>query len=164
MITIVDANAGDFETIRDLAYAIWPKTYGHILSPEQLDFMLSSFYSPEALAQTVAKGHRYVLVVEEGKTLGFMGYEHGYKGNPVTRIHKIYVLPETQGKGLGKMLIEKAAILARDNHSEALSLNVNRFNNAVGFYQKIGFVITGEEDIHIGHGYLMEDFMMEKKL
>lgn len=163
MIEIVDAN-GDFETIRDLAYAVWPGTYGHILSKDQLDFMLSSFYSAETLAKTVDNGHQYVLVVEDGKPLGFMGYEHHYKGNPVTRLHKIYVLPETQGKGIGKMLIDKAEALARENESRALSLNVNRYNNALGFYQKIGFEIVGEEDIDIGHGYLMEDYKMEKKL
>lgn len=164
MIAIVKANDGDFGTIRDLAYAIWPGTYGHILSPEQLDYMLSTFYSAETLAETVGIGHQYVLISQDAKPIGFMSYEHHYKGNPVTRIHKIYVLPETQGKGIGKMLIQKAENWAMENQSQVLSLNVNRYNNALGFYQKIGFEIMGEINIDIGRGYLMEDFMMEKKL
>jgi hypothetical protein len=45
--------------------------------------------------------------------------------------------------------------------SKTLSLNVNRFNKAV-FYEKLGFV--GKEDIELDHGYLMEDYKLEKKL
>lgn len=165
MIQIVAAKPSDFEIIRNLAYEIWPHTYGGILSKEQLDYMLEAFYSTETLLKNYTeKNHQFMLVEENGKPLGFISYEHHYQNEPVTRIHKIYVLPQTQGKGIGKMLIEKAEALAQENHSKALSLNVNRYNNAQEFYKKIGFEITGEEDIEIGRGYLMEDYRMEKKL
>lgn len=165
MIRILPATPDDFEIIRNLAYAIWPVTYGEILSKEQLDFMLDNFYSTETLQQNVTeKNHVFEIVLEDEKPLGFLSYEHHYKNEPVTRIHKIYVLPQTQGKGIGKLLMDRAEEVARENQSNALSLNVNRFNKALGFYQKIGFEITGEEDINIGHGYLMEDYIMEKTL
>jgi ribosomal protein S18 acetylase RimI-like enzyme len=81
-----------------------------------------------------------------------------------TRLHKIYLLPETQGKGLGKLLLDKIMALAKENHSDTLSLNVNRFNKAVAFYKKIGFEIIQEIDVELEFGYLMEDFIMVKKL
>ena len=165
MIQIVAAKPTDFDSIRDLAYAIWPHTYGHILSKEQLDYMLGAFYSADTLTKNATeKNHVFLLVEEDGKHLGFISYEHHYQNEPVTRIHKIYVLPETQGRGIGKMLMDHVEDLAKQNHSEALSLNVNRYNNAQRFYKKIGFEITAEEDIDIGRGYLMEDFVMKKKL
>ncbi|MFT3796006.1 GNAT family N-acetyltransferase [Flavobacterium sp.] len=165
MIKIIPATPDDFGTIRDLAYAIWPVTYGEILSKEQLDYMLGNFYSVETLQNNVAqKNHRFEIVEEDGKALGFLSYEHNYQNQPVTRIHKIYVLPQTQGRGIGKLLMDRAAEVARENRSNTLSLNVNRFNKALGFYQKIGFAITAEEDIDIGRGYLMEDYIMEKAL
>jgi hypothetical protein len=40
-------------------------------------------------------------------------------------------------------------------------LNVNRFNKAVSF-EKLGFEIVGKEDIELDHGYLMEDYKLEK--
>jgi hypothetical protein len=43
-------------------------------------------------------------------------------------------------------------------------LNVNRFNKAVQFYQYLEFTIIKEENIDIGDGYLMEDYVMEQKL
>lgn len=164
MIDIVAASPSDFGTIRDLAYEIWPDTYGNILSKEQLDYMLGAFYSAETLLKNYTeKNHQFLLATENGVALGFISFEHNYQGEPVTRIHKIYVLPQTQGKGIGKLLLEKVEALAAENHSESLSLNVNRHNNAQGFYKKLGFEITLEEDIAIGHGYLMEDYRMEKK-
>lgn len=165
MIRIIPATPDDFETIRSLAYEIWPVTYGEILSKEQLDYMLGNFYSIETLQKNVSeKSHVFEIVQENGNPLGFLSYEHHYQNQPVTRIHKIYVLPQTQGKGVGKLLMDRAEAVARENHSTTLSLNVNRFNKALGFYQKIGFEIVGEEDIDIGRGYLMEDYIMEKAL
>ena len=41
---------------------------------------------------------------------------------------------------------------------------MNRYNRAIDFYLKCGFVTVATEDIDIGNGYLMEDFRMVKKL
>ena len=73
-------------------------------------------------------------------------------------------MPQTQGKGIGKTLIDFIENVAKENHSTALSLNVNRFNKALHFYQKLGFEIVGEVNIELDHGYLMEDYVMEKKI
>ena len=43
-------------------------------------------------------------------------------------------------------------------------LNVNRRNKAKQFYEHLGFTIISEEDIDIGQGYFMNDYVMEKKL
>ena len=165
MITIIPATPSDFHTIKELAYAIWPDTYGAILSREQLEYMLGAFYSEEALLENyLEKGHRFLLVKEDETVLGFASYEHLYKETNTTRIHKIYLLPETQGRGLGKLLIQEIEKIAVENHADKLSLNVNRFNNAQHFYTKIGFEIVDEEDIELEYGYLMEDYVMEKQL
>ena len=50
---------------------------------------------------------------------------------------------------------------ALKNECTSLILNVNRFNNAVQFYQHLGFRIVKEENIDIGNGYLMEDYVMD---
>ena len=46
----------------------------------------------------------------------------------------------------------------------ALQLQVNRNNNAKSFYEKLGFAVIEEADFDIGNGYIMNDFVMEKKL
>lgn len=165
MITISEARTEDVKTIQQITHKTWPITYGEILSKTQLDYMLDLFYSDEALINQFEKKEQlFYLISEDETTLGFIGIEHNYKDQAVTRIHKIYLLPETQGKGIGKKVIEEIKKMALENHSTALSLNVNRFNTALSFYKKIGFEVVDEVNIDIGNGYLMEDYVMEKKL
>lgn len=165
MITITEATAEDIKTIQEITYITWPITYGKILSKSQLDYMLDLFYSDEALIKQIKnKEQLFYLISEDEATLGFIGIEHNYKDEAITKIHKIYLLPETQGKGIGKKVIEKIEKMALENHSTALSLNVNRFNTALSFYKKIDFEVVDEVNIEIGNGYLMEDYVMEKEL
>lgn len=161
---IFQADKDQLYIVRDLAYTIWPDTYGEILSEAQLDYMLENFYALPALEKQLEDNHVFLLAEENGKYYGFSSYELNCNRSGKTKLHKIYVLPETQGKGLGKLIlteVEKAARLAKNTH---LFLNVNRYNIAQEFYKRLGFDIVHEEDIEIGNGYLMEDFVMEKPL
>jgi ribosomal protein S18 acetylase RimI-like enzyme len=165
MIKIVTATANDYKTIQNIAHQTWPIAYGEILSKAQLDYMLDAFYNEDALKDSVEnKGHYFILAKEDEETLGFASYEHHYNQKQQTKIHKIYILPETQGKGIGKTLIDFVENTAKENDSTALSLNVNRFNKALHFYQKLGFEIVEEVNIELDHGYLMEDYVMEKPI
>lgn len=165
MLQISEATTKDLKTIRDIAYGSWPATYGEILSKKQIDYMLDLFYSDETLTENLnKKSHHFILVHDNSTCIGFASYEHNYSDKNVTRLHKIYLLPEAQGKGAGKLLIDTIENLSKVNHSEAISLNVNKFNKALSFYQKNGFEIVSEEDIELDFGYLMEDYIMEKKL
>ena len=161
---IIEANTSQLPLIAQLAYAIWPVAYGEILSKEQLTYMLGKFYSLESLTDQLEKrNHVFLLIEENERFVGFASYESNIE-NHKTKIHKIYVLPETQGKGFGVQLINEIETRAKKSQNDILFLNVNRFNKAQYFYKKLGFEIAFEEDIEIGNGYLMEDFVMEKKL
>ena len=165
MITISEATTKDFELIREIADKAWPVTYGKILSKSQIDYMLDAFYSEEVLNDNITnRGHHFLLLKEDTFYCGFASYEHHYLNTNGTRLHKLYFLPETQGKGFGKLLLDRVVTLSKENYSVLLSLNVNRFNPAFTFYQKMGFEIVAEEDLEIGQGYLMEDYKMEMPL
>ena len=165
MISISGAIPSDFPVIREIAYKTWPVAYGAIISKAQLDYMLEEFYSDATLNYNFThKNHRFLLVTENSVCLGFASYEHHYLGENKTRLHKIYMLPESQGKGAGKLLIAVVEKLARENNDLLISLNVNRFNTAFSFYEKLGFEKVGEEDVVLDFGYLMEDYKLEKRL
>ncbi|SHG20211.1 L-amino acid N-acyltransferase YncA [Flavobacterium fluvii] len=164
MTTIFQATVEDIETIQKIAHTAWPVTYGDILSKEQIDYMLEKMYSEATLMDNLNKGHHFVLVKENSVCLGFASFEHNYLNEKCTRLHKIYLLPEAHGKGLGKMLLERIVALAKENHSDTISLNVNKFNKVCVFYKKMGFEVVAEEDLDIGDGYLMEDYKMEMKI
>ncbi|MVO09240.1 GNAT family N-acetyltransferase [Flavobacterium sp. TP390] len=163
-MNIVAIEKDQLSIVKDLAYAIWPVAYAEILSQEQLEYMLSMFYSEEALAAQLEKGHVFYLVQNNsGDYLGFVSYELNCEPDK-TKIHKIYVLPETQGLGLGKLLFEKVKEEALKANQKAIFLNVNKYNQAKFFYEKLGLKIVKEEVIDIGRNYVMDDYVMELAL
>lgn len=145
----------------DLTKKIWPVAYGEILSKAQLDYMIDKFYNETALRELIQKGHFFYLAQDDnGKEVGFVSYEINSEPNK-TKIHKIYVLPETQGAGLGRQFFELVKEKAIDNNQKAIFLNVNKYNNALHFYTKLGFTKVKDEVIDIGNGYVMDDYVME---
>ncbi|MES2588406.1 MAG: GNAT family N-acetyltransferase [Bacteroidota bacterium] len=150
--------------VREIAQITWPVAFGEILSKEQLAYMMNMMYSVEVLEKQLNEGHEFYLFYENEFPLGFMGLELNYKKSNQVKIHKLYILPENQGKGIGEKLIDFASNRCKEENLEILTLNVNRFNKALTFYEKLGFKNVKSEDIEIGNGYLMEDFVMEKKV
>ena len=165
MIHLEKITKNQLPIIKDLAYTIWPSTYGDILSNSQLDFMLDTFYSTANLERQMNNGQIFELLLEDTNVIGFVAYELNCNfenlNQPLTKIHKIYLLPETQGKGFGKFMINEIVKIAKSNNQKGIYLNVNKYNSAKFFYEKVGFTIVKEEVIDIGNGYVMDDYVME---
>jgi diamine N-acetyltransferase len=161
---IIDASSSQIGIIQQLAYKIWPDAYSEILSKEQLNYMLDKFYSEEALNSQFEKGHVFLIVEDKGDYLGFASYELNYNNSSKTKLHKLYVLPLTQGTGVGKNLLLEVVKRAKTAQNTHLFLNVNKHNRAQNFYKKLQFKIISEEIIPIGNDFVMDDFVMEKEL
>lgn len=160
-MNLIKANSEDIPIIIELTKKIWPVAYGKILSKAQLDYMIDKFYNETALRELIQKGHVFYLAQDDKDNyVGFVSYEINSEPNK-TKIHKIYVLPETQGTGLGRQFFELVKEKAIENHQSAIFLNVNKYNNAIHFYTKLGFAKVKDEVIDIGNGYVMDDYVME---
>lgn len=158
---LVKANSEHIPIIIELTKKIWPVAYGEILSKAQLDYMIEKFYNETALRELIQKGHVFYLAQDDKDIhVGFVSYEINSKPNK-TKIHKIYVLPETQGTGLGRQFFELVKEKALENSQNTIFLNVNKYNNAIDFYTKLGFTKVKDEVIDIGNGYVMDDYVME---
>ena len=149
MIEIVQLGKEEIFLVHKLAHDIWPKAFRNIISSDQINYMLDWMYDINTLEEQVQTGHLFYVVKEDGVAKGFIGLEPNYPDIEILRIHKFYVLPECQGKGMGRVLF---------------NLNVNRFNPSVEFYKHLGFKVVAEEDIDIGRDYFMEDYIMELNL
>ncbi|HWZ02763.1 MAG TPA: GNAT family N-acetyltransferase, partial [Mucilaginibacter sp.] len=164
MYSIRKATPDDVETIRSIAETTWWATYGPILEREQIEFMLDEIYSARKLAsQLTHQTQTYLLLVEAGKPVAFAAYSPREENPEIYKLHKLYCLPETQGKGYGKILIKEVINETLEAGKHVLDLNVNRYNKAKDFYEKMGFVVAYEEDIPIGK-YWMNDYVMRKEL
>lgn len=165
MIEVEKLTIDQLSRVEDLARKTWPSTFKEILSQAQIDYMLNWMYNLTTLEQQIEAGHIFYVFKENQKDLGFIGVELNYQNTQKLRIHKIYVLPTAQGKGVGAKLIKHVTLcIAVPEKQTHLHLNVNKYNAAVSFYEHLGFVSVKEEDIDIGNGFFMNDFVMEKKL
>lgn len=149
--------------IQSLAKITWAVAYKEIISNEQKEFMLEQMYSTAALQnQMQQKDHQFVIAVVDTNSAGFASYSITQSTTEsIGKLHKIYIDPNQQGKGIGKSILQ--FILKDISYKGAtyLELNVNRQNKAIGFYQKLGFAIIAEEDIPIGNGFFMNDYVMQ---
>lgn len=161
---IEKAGIDEIWIIQSLADRVWAATYKHIITEQQIAYMMDMMYSTASLRRQMTEDHHcFLLVKDDDEYVGFVSYELNYKDRQ-TKIHKIYILPRMQGKHVGSLLIAEVERVASVNNNDVLTLNVNRDNKAVDFYEARGFEKTTTENIDIGNGFLMEDYVMTKKL
>ena len=161
-IDIRNAVFGDIQLIQDMAQVVFPHTYGKIISKQQIAYMLEMMYSTQALEIQIFDGKPFVIAEMDGEGVGFASF--GQKAQSLYRLHKLYVLPNIQQKGTGKLLLKEVIRQVVELGGKQLELNVNKYNKAVGFYQKMGFAITDTIDLNIGNGYFMNDYIMTLEL
>ncbi len=163
-ITILKATSADIATIHKLAWRIFPYTYREILTQEQTNYMMEWMYSEANLQDQMDHGHRYLLAFDGEEPLGYVSVEQ--EAAHLFHLQKIYVLPERQGTGLGKLLFDAAIALIKECHPApcALELNVNRHNSAVGFYERMGMHKDRSGDFDIGGGFYMNDYIMRMEI
>jgi GNAT superfamily N-acetyltransferase len=163
MINIRKASTGDIDIINGIASVVWPATYSNIMSGEQLNYMFDMMYSQESImGQMTEKKHSYFILFDDDIPKGYISV-HIFE-NTILYLEKIYVLPSEQGKGFGLMLISKAKEFAATHSLKSIRLNVNRDNKSRYFYEHLGFEIISQRDFHIGCGFYMNDYIMEKQL
>ncbi len=164
------ATLEDRAFIRSVSERTWPSTYGHIISQEQIDFMLDWMYSDTSMEEQFAKGHKFFIANLNGDDIGFCSVskegaeneegENEVSNNTTHKLNKLYVLPSAHGTGSGKALLNKAIEIAKAEGSASLFLQVNKLNNAYTFYLKNGFVKEEEFKFDIGNGFFMDDYVM----
>lgn len=161
MIQIEKVDASAIPLIRRMALDVWPLTYQDILTTEQVEYMMELIYSTSSLQKQIDKGHQFIIAYDETIPVAFASYSVRENDATIVKLQKIYILPNQQGKGLGKLLVD---YVKHDIQPlTTLELNVNRHNKALSFYEKMGFKIIREEDIDIGNGFLMNDYVMQMK-
>jgi ribosomal protein S18 acetylase RimI-like enzyme len=171
MYFIRKATLEDVEIIREIAEKTWWVAYSLILEKEQISYMLGDIYSKEKITSQLKNNTQtYLLLIEptrpaggDDKPVAFAAYSPREEDAQIYKLHKLYCLPETQGKGYGKILINEVINKTLEAGKHTLDLNVNRHNKAKNFYEKMGFQVAYEEDIPIGE-FWMNDYVMRKEL
>jgi GNAT superfamily N-acetyltransferase len=162
---IEKATIDDIPIIQEIADRTWKESFGAVISMKQVEYMLNKMYTHEVLKWQMAEDQQiFLLAHEEEQCAGFASYELNQNETQMARLHKLFVLPELQNTGAGTVLLEEVIRIAKEHKNEGLHLSVNRQNPAIEFYLSKGFEIIEEDDISIGEGFVLKDYIMELKL
>jgi GNAT superfamily N-acetyltransferase len=104
---------------------LWPGHY----TAAQIEGWIAG-RTPEGYLPAVLLGE--IFVAERGSRL--VGFGHARRGS----VEAIFVEPEAAGTGVGRALVQRAVLEARRGHAGPIRLTATL--NAVGFYERLGFV------------------------
>jgi len=149
----------DFQTLDRLIKEIWPEVFTPIIGSDQVAYMLAHYQSPAAIQNEVQQGAVYLLLLEGDRAVGYTAYEETQQQ---IYLSKLYLHQSTRGKGYASQVFDWYEEIAS---GKTLHLNVNKQNQqAIAVYEHRGFTRVSERTVTIGSGFVMDDFIYEKKM
>jgi diamine N-acetyltransferase len=154
------ADTAQIRTVCGIARAIWFEHYPGIISWAQVHYMLERAYRPDVVASEIAAGVRWDLVQDSGAPVGFCAYRASDAG---VSLDKIYLDSAVRRRGLSRLCLERIVDFARAAERSAIVLTVNKRNlGSIAAYLRLGFSFTGSVVKPIGHGFVMDDYVMRR--
>lgn len=135
--------AEEIESKSFVHWQTWREAYDEILPAEfqeQMTLDKCRFYSQKYPENTL-------IALDDAKVVGFVSY--GDFRDPATiagEIFALYVLKDYYGKGVGQQLMQ-TAFAALDDYQEIILWVLEDNKRAIAFYEKMGFILDGEEKI-----------------
>lgn len=155
-------NPEGIQAVATLAGTIWTEHYSPIIGPEQVDYMLGHYQSPQAIQSQIEAGLCYFLLQEAHESIGYLGIEWQDSG---VFLSKLYVRSDRRGQGCGKTALGFIESLAGEKGMRRIHLRVNKYNSeSIRAYERLGFRRVGTVTEAIGNGFVMDDYLMEKWL
>jgi ribosomal protein S18 acetylase RimI-like enzyme len=147
------------ERVAALADIVWRECYRDILSKGQIEYMLKNMQSREAIVRDIEAGSVYMVLRDGGRDIGYTAVR---PDGGSLYISKVYVMASMRGKGFGRQILDWDCEYAREHKIKRAYLHVNRNNvHSIEFYKRYGLKICAEQKSDIGHGYFMDDYVMD---
>ena len=159
-ISVCAAEQALIQRLSVFATEIVREHFDPIIGKAQNDYMLARSQSASGIQAQIDGGARYYVATDAaGEWLGFTAFYP--RGNQMY-LSKFYVHKTQRGKGVAGAMLQLIVKEAKVENLSAIALNVNRNNDlAIGVYEHMGFVRIREEQIDIGQGFIMDDFVYE---
>lgn len=153
----------ELEELVPVIAEIWREHYMSLIGAEQVEYMLEKFQSVDAiLRQIIEEDYRYYGVFCDDELAGYYAVQPS--GDDRIFLSKFYVAARFRGRGLGRQMLEHLMVDARNAGTKIIWLTVNKHNCTVEIYRKLGFAIVEEIVTDIGNGFVMDDYIMEKRI
>jgi GNAT superfamily N-acetyltransferase len=162
-LRIQQAGLEDLALIAQLAQEIWWACYPGIVSEEQIAYMLRWMYAEDKITEQVRTDHsRFFLAYLKDDPVGFFAVQIR---SEAIFLDKLYLRKSLHGQGMGQQMLGYVDALALKHGVGEIELRVNRKNErAVRAYQRAGYAVLREQCDDIGNGFLMDDYIMIKRI
>lgn len=162
----------DQKLLARIAGEIWRGYWPDLIGEDQTEYMIEKFQSYKAIRKYMAKhDYEYWFLVASGEDdepkkqiVGFTGGRSEKSSNRFF-ISKIYLYPEARGHGFARRVIEFYEDLCFTRGHGAMYLTVNKYNDlGIRAYIGTGFETIDSVETDIGHGFIMDDYVMQLKI
>ena len=167
-IRLVTAN--DIELLQEISIETFRDTYTAFNTEADMQLHVEQKFNMQRLLQEVqTSGDRFFIAEKADEPAGYIKLRTSEKpesldGLKHMELERIYARKMFQGQGLGKILIDKALLFAKESGCEVLWLGVWKQNEkALQFYKRNGFEIFGEQIFTLGSDDQV-DWLMKKEL
>ncbi|QDW73312.1 GNAT family N-acetyltransferase [Lachnospiraceae bacterium KGMB03038] len=152
-------NDTDLRAIAALAREIWHQHFVPIIGLEQVEYMVDKFQSFPALKNQVEQdGYEYYQLLIGGKLAGYTGV---HPEADSLFLSKLYIHKDFRGRHLATKAFHFLIGLCKERNLKKIWLTCNKHNdNSLAVYDHLGFVITDQQEADIGHGFVMDDYIM----
>lgn len=146
--------ADEAAAVRTLLVRCWHATYDEWYGAAKVADITDRWHAADLLRRQAEDPAQRCLVAEAGGAP--VGHALARRsGEDRVELARLYVAPERQGNGIGAALLQ--AVLAGWPGVKVAELEVEARNEkAIGFYQKFGFVLVGEQLLEGERVLLME--------
>jgi len=153
----------DIHSISALATTIWNEHYVPFIGQSQIDYMLNTFQSFEAIQGQINQADCVYYTIRQHSTL--IGYFACKQSNTEIFLSKIYIVNEKRRMGFGKAALDYLIKQGRESKIQKITLTVNKDNSgSIAAYLRMGFVIEESIVTPIGSGFVMDDYKMSLTL
>jgi ribosomal protein S18 acetylase RimI-like enzyme len=169
-IEIRDCSPDDLFILREFSYKTYDDTFRHMNSPSNMRAYLEKAFDIRKLQDELSdKDSSFYFLYADEELAGYLKLNE-YKAqtdicDPKSiEIERIYLEKEFQGKGLGRMLMNKAIDVAWTRKKSYIWLGVWEKNvSALQFYKSNGFYLIGKHPFLMGEEE-QTDFILRKDM
>lgn len=157
----------DVERLAELAREIWFEYWPAHIGEAQTRYMVERFQTADAIRRDMATSayeYWFVLAPDDGRVVGYTGGHVEPRTNRFF-ISKIYLRACERGRHFASTVIAFYENLCQERGLGAMYLTVNK-GNVLGIraYEGNGFSTIDAVVTDIGEGFVMDDYIMEKRV
>ncbi|WP_024585369.1 GNAT family N-acetyltransferase [Aliihoeflea sp. 2WW] len=133
----------DLKAVQALLAETWHATYDSIYGEARVNEIIAEWHSMAALEAQLESPLSEFLVADDGTQIGGVVYATAIDEGKTVMLHQLYVRPDSQGRGIGGLLLDEIEGCFPD--ADKVRLEVEEANaKAVTFYLAQGFAKVGQ--------------------